>query len=161
MKKEELLFWQNELIRVTDWIKFADKKIAFLSLYYSVILWSIFTYKNEILWFEYSFLYSFVLICFIGLFLLEWYFIFTAIFPKLNNVSKEDSLFYFWYTGSILHTDYMSKINVVTNKEIRKQLQEQVHTNSVIANRKIEAVQCSIKILPFLILVNLTLLFII
>gem|GEM_PF-3334434 len=55
----------------------------------------------------------------------------------------------------------MSKINVVTNKEIRKQLQEQVHTNSVIANRKIEAVQCSIKILPFLILVNLTLLFII
>ena len=49
MEKFSLQFLQSELNRVSEWIKFADKKTAFLTTYYSVLFGLVISQKDSIL----------------------------------------------------------------------------------------------------------------
>lgn len=99
--KLELQFLQNELNRVSDWIRFTDRKSAFLSVYYSAIFTFIFSHIDNIQKSILNFtdislcLFGILLILIVISFFLGLFFLFNAIFPQLENNYTDTSIFYF------------------------------------------------------------------
>lgn len=153
MKKLELQFLQAELSRVSEWVRFADQKSTFLSAYYSAIIIFLLSQKEKIEigienfegWTLCVFVLIFVLLgitFFIGIF-----FLLSSIFPRLKNHFTDTSLFYF---GSIANTkflDYSKKMESLTEEESKRQIEEQIYTNSVIADQKMKNVKSATKFL--------------
>jgi len=140
MRHQESDFLQTELSRVSDWIQFTDQKAGFIAVFYSAILGYLITKRDVIL--------SNLFICnetcdiwpllFIGLIILlamGIYQLFFTVVPKLKNTNTKESLFYF--------EDFQIKFESMTDEEARKQLVEQIHTNSMIANTKMVSVKKS------------------
>lgn len=151
MEKFSLQFLQSELNRVSEWIKFADKKTAFLTAYYSVIFGLVISQKDSILnnltnyqkW-----IFGFYIVILIGViisFLIGIFFLFKSIFPRLKNSFTDKSLFYFGHIASMKFVDYSKEIEKLTEDEAKKQITEQIYTNSIIADQKMKNVQNSIK----------------
>lgn len=151
MKNFDLQFLQSELNRVSEWIKFADKKTAFLTAYYSVIFGLMISQKDPILnnltnyekW-----MFGFYVVILIGVifsFLIGIFFLFKSIFPRIKNSFTDKSLFYFGHIASMKFVDYSKEIEKLTEDEAKKQVIEQIYTNSIIADQKMKNVQNSIK----------------
>jgi len=166
MKNFNLQFLQSELKHISEWIKFADKKTAFLTAYYSLIFGLVVSQKDTILnhlanyqkWV--TVFYIFILFGVIVSFLVGISFLFKSIFPRLKNSFTDKSLFYFGNVASMKFVDYSKEIEKLTDDEIKKQIIEQIYTNSVIADQKMKNVQKSIKSLIVLITFILILIFI-
>lgn len=151
MEKFSLQFLQSELNRVSEWVQFSDKKTAFLSVFYSAIFGLVLSQKELILqhlviyqkWMIYF--YTFVLLGFTVFFIVGIFFLFKSIFPRLKNSFTDKSLFYFCHVANMKFIDYSEGINKLTEDEAKKQIIEQIYTNSIIADQKMKNVQNSIK----------------
>ncbi|MFC1615411.1 Pycsar system effector family protein [Patescibacteria group bacterium] len=164
MQNFNLTFLQSELNRVSEWIQFSDKKTAFLSAFYSAVFGLVLAQKESILqdfaiqqkWINY--ICSFILFCFIVSFVVGIFFLFRSIFPRLKNSFTDKSLFYFGHIANMKFVDYSSEIKKMTEEDAKRQIIEQIYTNSIIANQKMENVQNSIK--SFVVLILFTILLI-
>ncbi len=151
MENFNLQFLQSELNRVSEWIQFSDKKTVFLSVYYSAIFGLIISQKESILQNFAIYqkgllcLYIFVFLGVIIFFLFGIFFLFKSIFPRLKNSFTDKSLFYFGHVANMKFIDYFEEIKKLTGDEAKKQIIEQIYTNSVIANQKMKNVQKSTK----------------
>lgn len=151
MENYNLQFLQAELKRVSEWIQFSDKKTAFLSAFYSAVFGLVFSQRESILQHLIIYqkwiicLYTFVLFGFVISFLVGILFLFRSVFPRLRNSFTDKSLFYFGHVASMEFIDYSEKINKLTDDEAKKQIVEQIYTNSIIADQKMKDVQKSIK----------------
>jgi len=158
MKNLELEFLHSELVRTCEWIKFSDQKSGFASIYYSAIFGFLLSYKGTILayinshqgfilWFYYLALLANAIFFTIGLF---W--LFKSIFPQLKNLTTDKSVFYFQHIAALKFIDYTRELKKLSDANVKEQIIEQIHTNSVIASQKMGNVQKSIKFLFALIL---------
>jgi len=150
-------FLQEELKRTIDWIKFADQKTACLAVYYSAILGFLISQKNMILnamsltnSLNSIFLYA-ILFFIISIFTFGIYFLFSSIFPSLKNSFTDESLFYFGTISKMKFIDFTKKMNDLSGVEAKKQLAEQIYTNSLIADQKMKSVKSCIKCLFILV----------
>lgn len=160
-----LQFLQSELKRVSEWIKFCDQKSAFLSVFYSAIFGLLISHKEEIVqifktcgtWLSYIYfliLVGILISSAIGLFLL-----FKSIFPRLKNSFTDKSLFYFGHIANMKFIDFSDAIKGLSDDDAKKQITEQIYTNSVIADQKMKNVQNSTKSLFVLIVLMALLIF--
>ena len=151
MNTFSLNFLQSELNRVSEWIQFSDKKTAFLSAFYSAIFGLVFSQKESILQHFIIYqkgitcFYTFILLGFIIAFVVGIFFLFESVFPRLKNSFTDKSLFYFGHVANMKFIDYLEEIKKLTEDEAKKQIIEQIYTNSIIADRKMKNVQKSIK----------------
>jgi len=151
MENFSLQFLQSELDRVSDWIKFTDKKTAFLATYYSLIFGFVISQKDLILSnienYE-KWIFAFYVVILMGVilsFLIGIFFLFKSIFPRLKNSFTDKSLFYFGHVAIMKFVDYSKEIEKLTVDEAKKQIIEQIYTNSMIADQKMKNVHNSIK----------------
>ena len=147
--KNNIDFLQNELVRTSEWLKFAEQKFTLLSIYYWLWITYIIHNQNKILklFIEYSIFKIFIFLIFIFT-LLSWiYFLFKVIFPNLNNISTNKSFFFFKHISNMKILDFIKNFKNLTNKEKENQILEQIHTNSIIANEKMNNITNSSKIL--------------
>ena len=152
MENFNLQFLHAELNRVSKWIRFSDKKTAFLSVYYSTIFGLIISQKDSILqqleiyqkWLSY--LYALVFLAVFVSFIVGIFFLFKSIFPRLKNSFTDKSLFYFGHVANMKFVDYLEKVKKLTDEEAKKQIIEQIYTNSMIADQKMKNIQKSTKI---------------
>ena len=151
MENSNLKFLQEELKRVTNLIQFSDKKIAFISTFYSIILGLLISKGNVPIqqvmgytgWIKC--ICYFIFIIMIISFALGFIFILRTVFPKLKNVSSNQSLLYFGYVTQIHYSGYLKNyIKMMEENKMEEQMLEQIHTNSVIAYQKMKNVQLSI-----------------
>lgn len=151
MEKFNLQFLQAELNRVSEWIQFSDKKTAFLSAFYSAIFGLVFSQRESIL--QHFAIYQKWTTCFYVFIFLGFsialvvgiFFLFESIFPRLKNSFTDKSLFYFGHVANMKFIDYSEEIKKLTEDEAKKQIIEQIYTNSIIADQKMKNVQKSIK----------------
>ncbi len=164
MEKLKLSFLQSELNRVSEWIQFSDKKSAFLSVYYSGIFFGIITYKENVISSILSFkswylcLYNLLILLTIGLFIVGIFYLISSVFPRLKNPNTDKSLFYFKSIAKLKLIDYFSEIEKLTEEDTKKQIAEQIHINSIIAEQKMNNVINSTKCLLALIIFIFTIL---
>jgi len=161
----DLQFLQSELNRTSEWIKFSDQKSAFLSVYYSAIIGLLISRKTEIIesfklctsWFIYIhflILVGILISSILGLFLLL-----KSIFPRLKNSFTDKSLFYFGHISNMKFVDYSEAVKGLSGEDAKKQITEQIYTNSVIADQKMKNVQNSTKCLFVLTILMAVLIF--
>jgi hypothetical protein len=149
MKNINITFLQAELNRVSEWIKFADKKSAFLTAYYSVILGFLISQKEQIVeelvnYQKYAtFFFVVMLICAAISFLVGLFFLLKSVLPRLKNSLTNKSLFYFGSIANMKFVDYSKEIENLTEDEMKKQIVEQIYTNSKIADQKMKNVKKS------------------
>lgn len=155
MAKEDIKFWHDELVRVTDWVKLGDQKAAFLSAYYLAILGLILANKNYILQTNHNLLFWFLATTISISFIAGLFFIFKAIFPRLGNNSTDKSLFYYKHVAETKIVDFLKKSRNLKDSDKKDQLLEQIYTNSLIAEKKMENIKNGIKCL-FLTLILLS-----
>lgn len=147
MKNHDLQFLQSELSRVSDWIKFADAKAGFIVVFYSAIFGFLWTQKENIItrvlggagicgW-----TYDVIVFSIIILILVGFYFLYATVCPKLKNGNTDRSLFYFGNVAKMKIEDYLKDVEKMTEEEACRQIAEQIHTNSVIANVKMDSVK--------------------
>lgn len=163
MKNLSPAFLQAELSRISEWIKFSDQKSAFLFVYYSAVFGSIVFIKYDIYsnllnyknWQLYLYITLISLTAF--LFLGGIFFLLSCIFPRLKNNLTNKSLFYFGNIADMKFVDYIKQIEELSEDETKKQLVEQIYTNSMIANTKMKNIRISTIFLMFLILSSILL----
>lgn len=143
MKKLDLNFIYSELNRISEWIKFAEQKSAFLSIYYTWLIGFLFNQKANILkktetLKECEFLFYKLFLVFIWIVILLWlWFLFLAILPKIKNwLTNNKSLFYFWNVSNMNYIDYSKEVLKLSENDAKKQILEQLYTNSGIAHKK-------------------------
>lgn len=153
MKNHDLQFLQSELSRVSDWIKFADAKAGFIVAFYSAILGILWTQKGNVVsrildgtgfW---AWIYNAIAITILILILAGFYFLYTTICPQLKNGNTDRSLFYFGSVAKMKIEDYLKNVEKMNKDEVCRQVVEQIHTNSVIANAKMDSVKKSTQVL--------------
>jgi len=153
MKNHDLQFLQSELSRVSDWIKFADAKAGFIVVFYSAIFGFLWTQKENIIARVLSgsgicgWTYDIIVFSIAILILVGFYFLYTTVCPKLKNGNTDRSLFYFGNVAKMKIEDYLKDVEKMTEEEACRQVAEQIHTNSVIANAKMDSVKKSTQLL--------------
>lgn len=150
MASVELL--QTELSRTSDWIQFAEKKAGFLSAYYVGIIGILISQRDTIFSLEkyginYRCMYYVLIIIFITLLVGGLVCLIKAIFPQLNNIHSDKSLFYFGHIAKQSKNNYIKEIIELPEEQIKSQLAEQIYTNSAIATKKMEYVKLTTKLL--------------
>lgn len=144
-------FLQKELERTSNWVQFADKKSGFLAVYYSVFIGYIITIKSAIIeQLTNSVCMSAVDILIIALLCsvaFGVYHIFFSVFPNLENSNSKNSLFYFGYVAKLTTGKYKELLSSATAEDVKDHLSEQIHTNSQIANKKMEHVKKASQVL--------------
>ena len=148
MKNFTVDFLHSELNRVSDWIRFVDRKIAFLSIFYIAMIWymtSLASFQTSSIWLKnlYYGLYA------VNTLLILWgiYILFLWIFPKTNNCNTDESLFFYGKVWEMKYTDFSKAFWKLSVWEIKNQLVEQVHTNSSICSKKMNSVKLATKII--------------
>ncbi len=152
MKNNDLQFLQSELSRVSEWVQFADKKAGFIAVFYSAIFGFLWSQKNEVLscalsWSDCQWLYTIVLVAIFVLLIMGTYFLFATVSPRLKNWNTDRSLFFFGNIAKTKIEDYLKDIEALTEDEARRQIAEQIHTNSVIADVKMTNAKKSTQVL--------------
>lgn len=150
---DKISFLKDELLRTTEWLKFAEQKFTLIATYYALwitfmfantkSLLGIFNVKNNFLWKVQVFLFvGFILSLLIGI-----YFLFKVIFPKLENLSTNKSLFYYGHIAEMKIIDFMKEMKKATEITKIEGYIEQIHTNAVITNAKMLNIQNSARCL--------------
>lgn len=142
-------FLQNELIRTSEWLKFAEQKFTLLSAYYW--LWIAYVSQNtkdiKNIFIENNYIKTFIFFLFVLTLILWIYFLFKAIFPKLKNISTNKSFFFFMNIADMKILDFISDYKQLNNEEKEKQILEQIHTNSIITKEKMINITSSFRAL--------------
>lgn len=142
MKHHDLDFLQSELTRVSEWVQFADKKAGFAAIFYSATLGFLATQRDQIftkillLTEPYTTIYTVVFICLLALLVVGSYFLLTTISPRLTNKHTDKSLFFFGTIARMKIEDYRDAMAELNEEGARRQIIEQIYTNSVIADVK-------------------------
>lgn len=161
--KNNLEFLQNELIRTSEWLKFAEQKFTLLSLYYA--LWITYITQNvkdiNKIFIENNLSKFIIFIVFIITLILGIYFLFKVIFPNLKNVSTSKSFFFYSHISNMKILDYIKEFKDLSNEELEKQILEQIHTNSEITNQKMLNIISSFRFLFINLIFLIALIFII
>ncbi len=113
MKSLNLQFLQEELKRISDWIKFSDQKTAFLAVYYSAVFGFAVSHKSEFIskllssggWISNLLCVDLLLI--IITFSFGIFFLFSSVFPRLKNSFTDESLFYFGTISRMKFVDFI------------------------------------------------------
>lgn len=143
MKNLEISFLQSELNRVTDFIKFADKKAAFITTIYSAILayWvSSASLIQDIMVYPMD-LVTIGIIIGLSCLIAGFYDILYTVFPRIENVDMKKSLFFFGQIASLECQSFCEQIQALTEEEIKTQLIEQIHVNSKIVAQKMKTLK--------------------
>ncbi len=150
MKKPDLAFLHSELVRVSEWIQFADKKAAFLGVFYSAIIGFVVSQREDILWRLYGrhgyHCDALVVVALLALFVclgVGIFFLFRTVLPRLNNGNTDNSLFYFGNVAKKKIADYLQEMDDLTEERATREIAEQIHTNSCIADKKMKNVKDS------------------
>lgn len=151
MRHNDLTFLQTELSRVSEWVQFADKKAGFLAIFYSAILGFLLVQKQDvfvhIFFHQNDEMYALLFLTLLSLIVVGMYFLFSAVAPRLDNGNTDKSLFYFGTVARMKIADYLQEAQKLTEDDARRQLLEQIHTNSVIANAKMDNIKKSTRVL--------------
>lgn len=150
--KVEINVFQTELTRLQDLINFADWKIWFIFILYSIIFW--FYFKNFLI-IKNSFggICNIVLLFVIFLLLFFWFLqILLTVFPQRN--SNKEPLLYFWHVASLELEEYKEKILSLTDKDFKNELVEQNHTLSLIIENKMKKIRILILVLFLLLMLS-------
>ena len=143
----ELEFLQKELERVSEWVRFSDRKTAFLSVYYTALMTIFLNNIENIKKINENNLLICILVILIISFVIGIYFLVMSIFPRLKNNSTNKSLFYFSNIAGMKIIDFLENMENLTEQKAKKQIIEQIYTNSEIANQKMNNIKKSIKAL--------------
>lgn len=142
-------FLQTELKRIAGWLEFSDKKTAFLSIYYTAILGLLINQKNIFFLNIQNFegkkevIYVILLICLLISFFIGLFFLFNSLFPRLKNNFTNKSLFYFGNIANMKFVDYLKDVNNLKEDDFKNQIIEQIYTNSLITNTKMNNIRRS------------------
>lgn len=152
MNKIGISILHSELTRVSGWIEFADKKAGFLGVFYSALVGYLLTNQESILTAlcrqdNNVALLTIALTIFIVALVLGIYFLYRTVIPNLKNLNTNTSLFYFGNVANKKILDFLQEIENLTEEQARKEVSEQIHTNSFIADRKMKAVKISTRAL--------------
>lgn len=152
MKCKDLDFLQAELTRTSEWVQFADKKAGFVAVFYSAIFGLLIAQRDEIFsrlfWHHHmNCSYALMLFLLIVALIIGAYFLFATVSPRLKNGNTARSLFYFGTVANMKIEDYLKDIEEMTDDEARRQVAEQIHSTSVIADMKMSNVRKSTLIL--------------
>lgn len=147
-----LQFLQSEVGRISEMIQFADKKASFLSVYYTAIIGFLFTQKLYVFegfsrYQDLETIYLIFCLSFLIPFLIGLYHLFLSILPRLDNKNIDKSLLYFGHIASRSLSKYTEELSVIEEKGLKLQLIEQIHTNSIIADKKMQHVRKSTMVL--------------
>lgn len=149
-KKPDLDFFHSELVRVSEWVQFADKKAAFLGVFYSAIIGFLMSQREDILWrmygrhgYQCDALLIFALLALLACLGVGIFFLFRAVLPRLNNGNTDNSLFYFGNVAKKKIADYLQEMDDLTEERAMREIAEQIHTNSYIADKKMRNVKDS------------------
>jgi cell division protein FtsL len=137
----KLEFLQKELERVSDWVRFSDRKIAFLIALDSLII--SFIKINYNIW-DFNNLEKIFFVLLLASIVASIIFIIYAVFPRLKNKSTNKSLFYFSNISEMKIIDFLEDMENLTEEKAKKQIIEQIHANSKIANQKMKNIEKSI-----------------
>lgn len=144
-------FLHSELDRVSKWIESADKKVAFLSLYFAALIGYLSSNKEYLIsQLSDSLSVSFIDVLILAILLagvIGLYHLFFAIFPSLTTGNHSHSLFFFIHISSMSLQKYTSDMSSLTEDKAKEQLLEQIHTNSKIADKKMCHVRSATKLL--------------
>lgn len=152
MKNNDLQFLQAELSRVSEWIQFADKKAGFIAVFYSAILGLLISKRDEIfiqLFLYNNCLYGLLLLALLITLVIGVYHLMCTVSPKLKNNNTDRSLFFFGTVAKMKIEDYLKDIRDLTEEDAQREVAEQIHTNSVIADTKMQSVRKSTYALVF------------
>jgi len=153
MKNVNLQFFQEELKRISEWIRFTDQKAALVAVYYSALI-SFLVVKKDIiviclkqlslgeLFILNSILFLLLIFITLGIF-----YLFSSIFPRLKNHFNKKSLFYFGTISRMEFLNFIEKMGSLSEDEMKKQIIEQIYILSVIADQKMNNIQNSIRCL--------------
>lgn len=166
MNKPDLQFFQSELVRISDWIQFADKKSSFLGVFYSGIFALLVSEKDHLV--EgilcssgtLLILHFVTIIEIIVLFSLGLFFLAMSFFPKIKNGFTSESFCFYGNIASKKFADFSEKFENMSEQDFKKDLTEQIYSNSIIADYKMKRVQDSTRCLILLIVSVAILLFI-
>ncbi|MCH7840675.1 MAG: hypothetical protein IID38_10640 [Planctomycetes bacterium] len=75
------------------------------------------------------------------------YFLFATVKPRTDNKNTDKSFFFYGTVAKMKIEDYLKGIEKITEEETRRQIAEQIHTNSVIADTKMTNVRKSTYVL--------------
>ncbi|MBW7954671.1 hypothetical protein H3C61_02560 [Candidatus Gracilibacteria bacterium] len=147
--KNNIDFLQNELIRISEWLRFIEQKLILLSAYYGLGISYIAQNIQDIkrIFQENSCIKIFIFLYFIFTLILGIYFLFRVIFPNFKNNSNNKSFFFFRHISNMKILDYVKDFQILTIKEKENQILEQIHINSTIANEKMNNIAYAFKIL--------------
>lgn len=128
--------YQRQLDTVCEWIKVADQKI---SIFMAIIIGTASFFSNQLglLFFELDakgIFYKVVLSAWTAT--LIWMFskLLFALSPSLKN--KGMSYLYFGHVAKLEMSEFSKKISTISKNKYKKELIEQIYSNSVIAERK-------------------------
>lgn len=153
MKNKDLHFLCSELSRVSEWVQFADKKAGFIAVFYSAVFGFLWSQKTDIYerilngTGQCPIVYTIVIVALFALLVLGLIFLFLSVSPRLKNGNTDRSLFFFGTIAKLKIADYISDIEKLSDEEAVRQVAEQIHTNSVIADAKMTNVKKSTYVL--------------
>lgn len=151
MNTKNLTTLYNELERVSKWIEFADQKAGFLGLFYSAIVGFILTQKSTIVsgLSEGNDICTLILVVLLLIVVFSLargiYFLYRTVLPQLENGNTNNSLFYFGNVAKKKISDYLLEVKDLDEERMMHEIAEQIHTNSVIADKKMSSVKKSTK----------------
>lgn len=140
MGKKDINFWHSELNRIIDLVKFADQKAALVAAGYTGILWVIVTQKDAIMETNYDFCFWLVTVIFALVFIIGVVNLFDSISPRIKRNWQHISYFYFGHVNTMDSNLFIVDMSNMTEREAEEQILEQIHTNSLIANVKMERI---------------------
>ena len=138
-----ITFLQAELIRVSEWIKFADQKAWLLAIYYALIIGWVLSKKNEIyLVFTRGIYYQIFMFLLLVEFLILWIvFLFLAVVPILKNKSTVSSVFFYWTVANYSLSNFQQELLKRKEVQAKNEIAEQIYSNSVIAKMKMQNIK--------------------
>lgn len=118
---------------INNWINNIDTKVSFAMALAGILMGFIFnmTLSDN----EGTMVLILTLLLYIANFAALLCFV-LAITARVDNPNNAQSIFYFGSISTFKLIDYKEKTNNITEQEILEDLKEQIHTNSLICNKK-------------------------
>lgn len=157
--KNNIKFWQSELTRTCDFIKFSDQKAGAISVFYLAILGYIIGRKNEIILADHNAFFWICLTLLVLIFSAGFFQLVLIFLPRLDNHSTENSYLYFGHIKNMQINDFVKNANKLAEDKIQEQILEQIYIDSTIAHKKMESIQIATKLLFVLIFIAVILIF--
>ncbi len=144
---ETIDFLHKELTRLSEIIKFSDQKSGFIAIYYPIAIGIIYKTVNSLLLLSEKmnnylfYVLVIILLCYSILSITGIVYLINSILPRLNNNSN--SILFFKDIAKMSLSNYLSNFNKFDDEKLKNHLLEQIHTNSVIADKKMKNVYAS------------------